>query len=67
MDLHLGHVSLEMLNNFTAVLHDQPEQHFDKCECVSINGHNCSRRPGLLVSNCLSFSYSIVAAFKPDS
>ena len=30
MDLNLGHVSLDLLNNFTTVVHHQPEQHFDQ-------------------------------------
>ena len=38
MDPHLGHVSLELLSNFTTVVHHQPEQHFDQCECVPIKG-----------------------------
>ena len=39
MDLHLGNVSLQLLNNFTTVVQHQPEKHFDQFECVAINGH----------------------------
>ena len=38
MDLHLGHVSLVLLNNFTSVVHHQPEQQFHECESVPIKG-----------------------------
>ena len=38
MDLHLGHVNLELLNNFTTVVHHQPDQHFDQCKSVPIKG-----------------------------
>ena len=35
MDLPLVHVSLEMLHNFTTVVHHQPEQHVDHCGYTS--------------------------------